>query len=816
MQAKRILAALVAAATIFATAVPALADGHHGDGEHGDGEHGDREHQHQHFDDLDGAEWAQLNIEKAYQLGLMLGEGDRHFSPHRAISRETAIIAAIRLMGLTDEAKAATGANLHFTDNKRIDTWAAGYISVAVDKNILPSMGDGLLRPQEPASRLWVSVLLVKALGYDAEAQSKMNVQLSFEDADQIPPNLVGYVAAAVDHKLVAGYDDDTFKPNRPVTRAEMAALLARGDSQLGHQKKRAGQLQGTVQSVDVTNGALTIKGQFGTVSASLAPDAAIFVDNKPAQLSAVQVGMSIWVKLNAQMQITLIDAKAADSGNPGQGQTVSGTVTAVLLPQNGGLGALSIQPATGTAITAAVAPQAQITGPNGAITMADIHIGDAVQAELIAGIITKVAVTSNVTTTVQGRVVSITMPATGSGNVASTAGTITIAPDNGGSYVTADLASTVAVTIKAADGTVQNGTLANVTVGSEVQATLQSGVATALQVIVAPSNTVQGKVLAFSPPTSTAMGVITIAPDAGGNSVGAVLSSNVPVTLKAADGTVTAGTLANVTVGSEVQATLNGAVVTALQVNLGQTGTVQGKVVSITLPSGNSAGIITIAPNAGGSNVTAALTSNVSVTLKAADGTVQAGTLANVTVGADVQATLNGAVVTALQVNLPQTSTVQGKVLSFVPPSSTLAGNITIAPDAGGNAVTAVVTSNTAVQIKQSDGTVVSGNLSSVTVNSQVKATLTGGVATTLQVILPQITTVQGKVMYFAAPSGSTAGTLILLPTGANAAVTYSIAANVPVIQGNVSKTFADVTMNSSVLLTLQSGVVTQIQIIG
>src|SRR5690606_4730864 len=47
-------------------------------------------------------------------------------------------------------------------------------------------------------------------------------------DAKEIPAGAIGYINVALEHGIVSGYPDGTFKPNKNVTRAEMAALLNR------------------------------------------------------------------------------------------------------------------------------------------------------------------------------------------------------------------------------------------------------------------------------------------------------------------------------------------------------------------------------------------------------------------------------------------------------------------------------------------------------------------------------------------------------------------------------------------------------------
>lgn len=484
MKTKQILAATLAAVSLFSMAAPALADEGHGNG---DGEHqqqgqgrGHNKHQKQNrFQDLEDSSWAQLNIEKAYQLGLMMGEGEGHFNPHASLRREEAIVTAIRLMGLDAQAKAQAGADLHFTDASHLDSWATGAVAVAVDKNILPPSGDGELRPQEAASRLWVSVLLVKALGYDAEAQSKMNAQLTFEDASQIPANLVGYVAAAVDHKLVAGYDDNTFKPNKPVTRAEMAALLGRSNTQLDDQGKAQGETHGIVKTVDVAAGTLTVQGPKGTISASLKADASIFVDGKPADLSAVTVGMQVWVKLDDQMEITLVDATSGQPGggttNP-DGQTVTGTVTTTIAASGNVLGSLSVKTADGTTVTAVVAPLAKISYNSQTLALTDLKAGDTVQVTEVAGIIVAINVTSRATiqpqaSTVTGTVTAFMAP---QGTVA---GSLYLQQDNNAGLALFTIVANTPVVL----GTTAK-TFADVTVNSHVKLTLQNSTVTQIQ----------------------------------------------------------------------------------------------------------------------------------------------------------------------------------------------------------------------------------------------------------------------------------------------------------------------------------------------
>ncbi len=462
MRPTKFLAATLATVALLTTAVPALAYEPH------DVRGTKRAPYVSQFGDLNDALWAQLSIEKAYQLGLMLGEGQGRFQPLGTLTREQAVVATIRLIGLESQAAERATADLRFTDAAGISPWARGAVALAVERGILPPAGDGALRARDPASRLWVSVLLVKALGYEAEAQSKVNATLNFSDAREIPANLVGYVATAADHQLIAGYTDSSFKPNRALTRAEMAALLSRGNGQLGD---RAGQMQGTVTAVNAANGTLTVQGAHGTVTATLAAGAAVFVNGTATGLSAVQTGMTVWIKLSAHMQVTLVDATAASAP---QTQTVTGTLTAVVQPQAGFHGVVTIQPpADGTPVTAAVPPQAVILYGSTSATFSALQVGQSVQAELTGGLITRITITAtpNPAPTVQGRVIAFVPPS------GSTTVLLFLLVGNGVS------AHTISSSVPVRQG---NNTLSfsYITANASVQLTLVSGAVTQINLI--------------------------------------------------------------------------------------------------------------------------------------------------------------------------------------------------------------------------------------------------------------------------------------------------------------------------------------------
>jgi antitoxin (DNA-binding transcriptional repressor) of toxin-antitoxin stability system len=210
------------------------------------------------------APWALEYIAEQVQRGVFTGYGDGTFRPNATITRIEAIVAAVRHMGARAEAEAETAmlAKLKAKDGKFIQAnyaWAVGYVAIAEKYNLL-SDESAALQPGASADRLWATMLLVRASGLEREAKDQKDAGLPFDDRDSVPVEAAGYVAVANAKGIVTGYEDDTFRPAKTVSRAELAALLDRaGDAMPEATDDAFVQLDGTVTSI-VTGKAMITK----------------------------------------------------------------------------------------------------------------------------------------------------------------------------------------------------------------------------------------------------------------------------------------------------------------------------------------------------------------------------------------------------------------------------------------------------------------------------------------------------------------------------------------------------------------------------
>lgn len=281
------------------------------------------------FDDIKGGdvEWAARYIASLASKRVFEGYEDGTFQPRKTITRIDAIAAAVRLMGLREEAESAEAkqTNLNFKDANKVQDWAKGYVAVALENDLFEESAD-MVQPQKEADRLWATTLLIKALKKQDEAKAKMDTKLTFKDANKIPAGSVGYVAIAIEQGLIDGYEDNTFRPERPVTRAEMAKLLDRTGVQLPDNTLFEGSLNSAV-----SNNTLSLTEDGETYSIELASNVYILRDGVKVNASELRAGDQLRVNIaNNQAVFVEVTRLANDSQLP-QNSTFSATVNATV-----------------------------------------------------------------------------------------------------------------------------------------------------------------------------------------------------------------------------------------------------------------------------------------------------------------------------------------------------------------------------------------------------------------------------------------------------------------------------------------------------
>ena len=98
------------------------------------------------------------------------------------------------------------------------------YIVVGYLAGIINGYEDGTFRPNKTVTRGQFITMLWRAVGEPGAE----NTTLNFKDAANIPDAYKDAVAWGVEAGIIKGYDDDTFRPNQSISRAQMATFSYR------------------------------------------------------------------------------------------------------------------------------------------------------------------------------------------------------------------------------------------------------------------------------------------------------------------------------------------------------------------------------------------------------------------------------------------------------------------------------------------------------------------------------------------------------------------------------------------------------------
>ncbi|MGO4184401.1 S-layer homology domain-containing protein [Paenibacillus sp. TAF43_2] len=102
--------------------------------------------------------------------------------------------------------------------------WAIASIERAVQLGFVNGYTDGTFKPNAQVTRAEFAAMLVRALDLKAD----LAADVSFKDAGSIPSWASAFVGTAVKAGIITGYEDNTFRPSKPINRAEIAVMVVR------------------------------------------------------------------------------------------------------------------------------------------------------------------------------------------------------------------------------------------------------------------------------------------------------------------------------------------------------------------------------------------------------------------------------------------------------------------------------------------------------------------------------------------------------------------------------------------------------------
>lgn len=172
------------------------------------------------FSDVSSGYWARPFIQELANRGVLSGFPDGTFRPDSPVTR--AQFAAMVRQAFN---RPAIRDAVSFSDVPA-DYWAAAAIRDAYTTGFLSGYPEGVFQPDQNIPRAQVLVSLSSGLGYSPSGSVSSTLSL-YSDANDIPDWAKNSIAAATDRKIVVNYPSiDRLNPNRPATRAEVAAFI--------------------------------------------------------------------------------------------------------------------------------------------------------------------------------------------------------------------------------------------------------------------------------------------------------------------------------------------------------------------------------------------------------------------------------------------------------------------------------------------------------------------------------------------------------------------------------------------------------------
>lgn len=176
------------------------------------------------FHDVPTSYWAFSYIGEMNVRGVLSGYPNGYFYPENYVTRaEFAKIMTV-----------ASGLPLNkYGENVYADVslndWYYPYVLTAQYYLCGYNMNGGIYYlPDTNALREDIAVALVKLKGYDTTGYDESILKAMFTDYQSISDDAKPYVATALEKGLISGYEDNTFRGQDSITRAEAATLLWR------------------------------------------------------------------------------------------------------------------------------------------------------------------------------------------------------------------------------------------------------------------------------------------------------------------------------------------------------------------------------------------------------------------------------------------------------------------------------------------------------------------------------------------------------------------------------------------------------------
>ncbi|NLB91760.1 MAG: S-layer homology domain-containing protein, partial [Clostridiales bacterium] len=166
------------------------------------------------FKDVTANKWYYSIVENLAGLGIINGYPDGTFKPDNKVERQHVCVMVMKGAGIKNSGKKA-----NFPDVPKTSEFSS-FIATMADKGIVNGFPDGTFKPKSPVTRGQAAVMIAKAFGL----KSAMDIE---DFRDTVGHYAANHIRILNSHGVINGYPDGAFKPNAPVTRAEISKMIS-------------------------------------------------------------------------------------------------------------------------------------------------------------------------------------------------------------------------------------------------------------------------------------------------------------------------------------------------------------------------------------------------------------------------------------------------------------------------------------------------------------------------------------------------------------------------------------------------------------
>ena len=166
--------------------------------------------------------WSRDYVNAMAEKGIFKGYGDGTFLPDKALTRQEMAVTVVRVLGIEEELTGVSAES--FTDNDKIAAWAKDYVYILSSRGIFAGYADGSFGPDDLITREQFALVIARI----SSTQLPESFALSFADNAKISAWAADAVREMLYSEIVTGYEDNTFRPNKSLTRAEACTMIYR------------------------------------------------------------------------------------------------------------------------------------------------------------------------------------------------------------------------------------------------------------------------------------------------------------------------------------------------------------------------------------------------------------------------------------------------------------------------------------------------------------------------------------------------------------------------------------------------------------